>query len=138
MFSLWKKFFNILADGPELVRVTNPNYLSERQVPHLLPSEPGDDSLDRDRELREDYQNLLSVDPRLVDVLTRKPTDQAARLLSKGRESFRNCEVHAITGAISLWPTRFKIPGQRVLRGVVDDVCGALLCSPLHNWDDPM
>ena len=93
---------------------------------------------DRDRELREDYQNLLSVDPRLVDVLTRKPTDQAARLLTKGRESFHNCEVHAIAGMISLWPTRFKIPGQRPLRGVGDDVCGALLRSPLHNWDDPM
>ena len=53
-------------------------------------------TLYRDRELREDYQNLLSVDPRLVDVLTRKQTDQAARLLTKGRESFRNCEIHSV------------------------------------------
>lgn len=137
LFSLWKKFFNILVDGPDLVRATNPNYLSERRVPHL-PSEPGCDTLDRDRELREDYQNLLSVDPRLVNVLTHKSTDQAARLLTKGRESFRNCQIHSISGAISLWSTHFSIPGPKHLRGVNSDVCGALLCLPLHNWDDPM
>ena len=94
-------------------------------------------TLYRDRELREDYQNLLSVDPRLVNVLTRKQTDQAARLLTKGKESFRNCEIHSITGAIASWPTRFTIPGPKHLRGVNNDICGALLCSPLHNWDDP-
>jgi len=119
-FSLWKKFFNILVDGPDLTKVANPSYLS-----------------DRDRELREDYQNLLSVDPRLLDVLTRKSNDEAARLLTLGRDGFRNSEVHAISKAIPLWPTGHNIPASKPLRGVNNDVCGALLCPPSYDWDDP-
>ena len=34
LFSLWKKFFTILADGPDLVKIANPSYLSERSVTH--------------------------------------------------------------------------------------------------------
>ena len=30
LFSLWKKFFNILVDGPELMKNESINYLSER------------------------------------------------------------------------------------------------------------
>jgi len=30
LFSLWKKFFDVLADGPDLAKVANPNYLCER------------------------------------------------------------------------------------------------------------
>ena len=34
LFSLWKKFFDILADGPDLAKVANPNYLCERWATH--------------------------------------------------------------------------------------------------------
>jgi len=137
MFSLWKKFFDILVDGPDLVKITNPNYLSDRQVVCYLSYEPHNDTLDRDRELREDYQNLLSVDSRLIDVLANKPNDKAAKLLAQGRDDFRNSQVHSISKVISLWPTNYSIPGSKSLRGVNDDVCGVLLCPPLYDWDDP-
>lgn len=96
-----------------------------------------DDHFDRDRELREDYQNLLSVEPRLVDVLTRKPTADAAKLLTFGRDSFRTSEVHLVAKEIPLWPTGYPIPAPKALRGFNNDICGGLLCPPLHNWNDP-
>lgn len=137
MFSLWKKFFDILVDGPDLVKITNPSYLSDRQVFTNSPTESCDDVLDRDRELREDYQNLLSVDSWLIDVLANKPNDEAAKLLTHGRDEFRNSEVHSISKVISLWPTGYNIPGSKSLRGVNDDICGALLCPPPYDWGDP-
>lgn len=103
----------------------------------LLPLTSHSDLFTRDRELREDYQNLLSVEPRLADVLSRKPNDEAARLLTKGRDSLRNSEVHKVGKEISSWPTGYTIPGSKDLRGVTDDVCGKLLCPPSHNWNDP-
>jgi hypothetical protein len=92
---------------------------------------------DRDRQLREDYQNLLSVEPRLADVLSRKANDEAAKCLSVGRDSFRNSQVHTIGEEISSWPVGYTIPGQKALRGFNDDVCGRLLCPPAYNWNDP-
>lgn len=90
-----------------------------------------------DRQLREDYQNLLSVDPRLVDVLHRKPTAEAAKLLTFGRDAFRTSEVHVIVKEIPLWPTGHNIPASKMLRGVNNDICGGLLCPPSLDWDDP-
>jgi len=81
--------------------------------------------------------NLLSVDPRLVDVLSRKPADEAAKLLGRGRDELRTSETHAIAKAIPLWPTGYRIPGLKSLRGINDDVCGGLLCPPSYNWNDP-
>jgi hypothetical protein len=103
----------------------------------LLPLDSRSDKLDSDRQLREGYQNLLSVHPQVLDVLTRKPIDEAAKLLTQGRDSFRNSEVHEVAKAIPLWPMRYEIPRLKTLRGVGDDVCGKLLCPPSHDWNDP-
>lgn len=102
----------------------------------LLPLESCHDRFDRDRELREDYRNLLSLDPSLLDVLSRKPADEAAKLLTSGRDCFRNSEVHKISKMILLWPTGYNIPASKSLRGVDDDICGGLLCPPSYDWND--
>jgi hypothetical protein len=113
LFSFWKKFFDILVDGPALVEIANPNYLSNQQVlPFLLLELCGDRS-NSDCELREDYENLLSVNPLLLNVLSCKPADEAAKLLTLGRDGFHNSEVHKISKAIPLWPTGYKIPTVR-------------------------
>jgi hypothetical protein len=104
----------------------------------FLPLDSYSDEFDRDRELREDYQNLLSVEPRLADVLSRKPNDEAARLLMQGRDAFRNSEVHMVGKVISSWPTSYAIHGSKALRGVNDNVCGRLLCPPAHDWNNPL
>ena len=138
MFSFWKKFFNFLADGPALAAIANPSFLSERWInPPLLPLGPRSDNFHRDRELREDYQNFLSIDPQLRDILARKPADEAGRLLTSGRDNFRNSQVHEISKAIALWPTGRNIPPSKSLRGFSDDVCGELLCPPSHDWNNP-
>jgi hypothetical protein len=93
--------------------------------------------LDRDRELREDYRNLLSVNPKLLDVLSHKSTSDAAKALTSGRDAFRNTENHRIIKEIPLWPTGYNIPGAKAMRGINDDVCGGLLCPPQHDWNDP-
>lgn len=93
--------------------------------------------MNRDRELREDYQNILSVSPQLLDVLSRKTVDEAARLLTEGRDNFRNGQVHKILKEIPAWPTAYKIPPSKPLRGVNDDMCGGLLCPPAYDWNDP-
>ena len=103
----------------------------------LLPLESYGNKLDRDRELREDYENLLSVNPSLFNVLSRKPADQAARLLASGRDRFHNSEVHKISKSIPLWPTGYKIPASKSFRGIDDDICGGLLCPPSYDWDNP-
>ena len=91
----------------------------------------------RDRELKEDYENLLSVNIRLHDVLPRTESTVAAKLLQKGRDSFRHSEVHSVAKEIAAWPTGYSIPVVKVLRGVSDEVCGRLLCSPSRDWDNP-
>ena len=96
---------------------------------------PGE-KIDRDCELREDYQNLLSVHPALLDVLSRRSTDKAAKLLTLGQDSFRNSEVHEVAKVIHLWPIGYKIPASKGLRGINDDVCGGLLCPPSYDWND--
>ena len=88
--------------------------------------------------MRNDYQNLLSVDTQLVDILTHKSTNEVARLLTDGRAGFRNSEIYVITKGISSWPTGYDICPSKSLRGVENDTCGMLLCSPVHNWDNPM
>ena len=136
LFSFWKKFLDILVDGPALIEITNPNYLSNWQVLPFLPLKLCNDRSDSDCELREDYENLLSVNPLLLNVLSRKPADRAAKLLTLGRDGFHNSEVHKIPKAIPLWPTGYKIPASKDLRGVDDDICGELLCPPPHDWND--
>ena len=97
---------------------------------------PGE-KIDRDCELREDYQNLLSVHPTLLDVLSHKSMDEAAKLLTSGQDSFRNSEVHEVAKVIPLWSIGYKIPASKGLRGINNDVCGGLLCLPSYDWNNP-
>ena len=73
---------------------------------------------------------------RLLDVLVHKSNNEAAKLLTKGRDGFCNSQVHMVSKAIPLWPTGHNIPALKPLRGVNDDVCGVLLCPPSYDWND--
>ena len=104
---------------------------------HPLLLKSHNDWLDSDRETREHYQNLISLEPCIVDVLSRRQTVDVAKALVSGRNALRTSEVHAVVKDLPLWPTGYKIPALKSLRGVNDDVCGGLLCPPLHDWNDP-
>ena len=86
--------------------------------------------------MRDEYRNLLSVEPRIPDILTRVPLLDAARILRDGREAFRASQTHSIATNIPLWPTGYTVPSKKVFRGFMDDICGQLLCPPEHDWDD--
>jgi hypothetical protein len=103
---------------------------------HLLSLKSHDDWLDSDRELREHYQELVSLEPRIVDVLSHRSTVDVAKLLTSGRNALRTSEVHHVVKDLPLWPTNYKIPASKARRGINDDVCGGLLCPPLYDWND--
>ena len=86
--------------------------------------------------MRDEYRNLLSVEPRIPDILTRVSLLNAAKALRDGQEAFRTSQTHLVVVTISLWPTGYKIPSNKGCRGFMDDTCGRLLCPPEHNWDD--
>jgi hypothetical protein len=88
--------------------------------------------------MRDEYQKLLSVEPKIPDILTRVPLLKAARTLKDGREAFRSSQAHTISTDIPLWSTGYAITPNKHCRGLMDDTCGQLLCPPEHNWDDPM
>lgn len=89
-----------------------------------------------ERTYREEYINLLSVEPKIADLIsTHTPADLSLNL-DKGRREFRNAQVHSISNKISIWVK--GVPENKHLRGFENDVCGRLLCPSTRDWEDPM
>jgi len=88
-----------------------------------------------DRAYREGYLNLLCIEPKISDLVTERPLTELTFQLDKGRNEFRNSQVHSIRDLISGWG--FGIPDDGQLRGFGDDICGRLLCPSTRDWDDP-
>lgn len=88
------------------------------------------------RTYREGYLNLLSIEPKISDFVTSHSLAELMSQLDKGRNEFRNSQVHTICDRISGWGT--GVPGDKQLRGFGSDVCGRLLCPPTHDWENPM
>ena len=85
---------------------------------------------------REEYIDLRAIEPKISDLLSSARPSVIARQLDKGRNEFRNSQVHIITEKISGWGIA-GIPEDKYLRGFGDDVCGRLLCPSTLDWDDP-
>ena len=136
-FSSWRKFQDILDTGRKATTAANPNFLSEWYVFHTPSTTTKSDSFNRERQMKDEYQNLLSVEPKVPDILTRVTLLKAAKILRDGREAFRSSQAHTISTTISLWSTGYAINPNKIYRGLMDDTCGRLLCPPEHNWDDP-
>ena len=88
-----------------------------------------------DRAYREGYLNLLSIEPKISDLVTERPLTELTLQLDKGRNEFRNSQVHSIRELISSWG--LGVPEDGRLRGFGDDVCGRLLCPSTQDWEDP-
>jgi hypothetical protein len=60
--------------------------------------------------------------------------DDLARQLDRGRNEFRNSQVHSITTQISGWG--IGVPAEKRLRGFGNDICGKLLCPSTQDWEN--
>ncbi|KAF9785950.1 hypothetical protein BJ322DRAFT_754912 [Thelephora terrestris] len=118
MYSIWGRFRDILQRGSPLVDV-NPLLLSPL-----------------DRGYREEYINLLSIEPKIADLLADRELPDLVRDLEKGRNEFRNSQVHSISNQISSWG--IGVPDDKHLRGFGNDICGRLLCPSTKDWGDPI
>lgn len=86
---------------------------------------------------REEYIDLKAIEPKISDLLSSARPNAIAQQLDKGRNEFRNSQVHIITEKISGWGIT-GIPEDKHLRGFGDDVCGRFLCPSTLDWEDPM
>jgi hypothetical protein len=59
------------------------------------------------------------------------PLDDLARQLDRGRNEFRNLQVHSISTQISGWG--IGVPDEKQLCGFGDDIYGKLLCRRLET-----
>lgn len=84
---------------------------------------------------REGYLNLLSIEPKISDLVTDRPLAEIASQLDKGRSEFRNSEICVINDKISRWG--FGVPEDKHLRGFGNDVCGRLMCPSTQDWENP-
>ena len=89
-----------------------------------------------DRIYREGYLNLLSIEPKISDLVAERPLTELTSQLDKGRNEFRNSQVHVIHDRIPSWG--IGVPEDKQLRGFGSDVCGRLLCPSTQDWEDPM
>lgn len=88
-----------------------------------------------DRAYREEYLNLTFIEPKVKDLVADCPLAEVVAQLKKGRNEFRNSQVHTICQKISTWG--IGVPDEKHLRGFGDDVCGRLLCPSTQDWGDP-
>jgi len=88
-----------------------------------------------DRTYREGYLNLLSIEPKISDLVAERPLTELTLQLDRGRNEFRNSQVHSIRELISGWG--LGVPEEGHLRGFGNDVCGRLLCPSTQDWEDP-
>ena len=132
MYSIWGRFRDILQRGSSLID-TNAVLLSPLQVPaRYLNFETTDSFLGgSERSYREEYINLLSIEPKMSDLLTDRPLAQLTLQMDKGRNEFRNSQVHSISNQISSWG--IGVPDNKQLRGFGNDTCGRLLCPSTQD-----
>jgi len=119
MYSVWARFRDILQYGAQLSK------LPENSV--VLLSE-------LNRGYREQYITRVSIEPKIEDMLPDHLLDVLARQLDRGRNEFRNSQVHSITTQISGWG--IGVPDEKRLRGFGNDVCGKLLCPSTQDWEN--
>ena len=67
---------------------------------------------------------MLSIEPKISDLVCEQPPTQLALQLECGRNQFRSAEVYVITKEIAAWGT--GVPKNKQLRRFSDDVCGRL------------
>ena len=91
----------------------------------------------RNRGWREEYLNLLSIDPKISDLIPRASSlISLASKLEDGRNEIKSTQVHSISiREISSWGLGVLV--QKELRGFGDEVCGRLLCPADQDWADP-
>ena len=77
---------------------------------------------------------MLSIEPKISDLVRERPLMQLASQLERGRNQFRSAEVHLIARDIPTWG--IGVPEGKQLRGFGNDVCGRLLCPSTCDWDD--
>jgi len=82
----------------------------------------------------EDYLNLISIEPKVSDLVAERPPTEIVKQLNKGRNEFRSSQVHRIQHDISNWG--IGVPCEKRLRGLGNDVCGRLLCPSTQDWCD--
>lgn len=75
---------------------------------------------------------MLTIEPKISDLVHERPLTQLASQLEHGRNQFRSSEVHVITNEVVTWG--IGIPGDKQLRGFGDDICGRLLCPSTYDW----
>ena len=85
---------------------------------------------------KEEYLNLLSIEPKIQDLVTERPLSELASQLDLGRTEVRSSQVFLISGGISKWD--IGVPENKHLRGFGNDVCGRLLCPSNRDWDNPV
>ena len=77
---------------------------------------------------------MLSIEPKISDLVRERPPTQLASQLERGRSQFRSAEVYVITREIAAWG--IGVPENKQLRGFSNDVCGRLLCPSTCDWAD--
>jgi hypothetical protein len=91
----------------------------------------------RNLEFKEEYLNLLSVYPKISDLISEVPLITLASKLERGRNEIKSSEVHSIAiREISNWG--LGVPVDKNLRGFGNDSCGRFLCPSNRDWTDPM
>ena len=89
-----------------------------------------------DHSYQAEYINLVSIEPKIPDLVAEHPPAELALQMDKGRNEFRNSQVHLIHDWISSWG--IGVPEAKQLQGFGNDVCGQLLCPPNLDQEDPM
>jgi hypothetical protein len=80
--------------------------------------------------------DLLSIEPKIRDLVTERPMAELAFQLDRGRNKFRSSQVHSVNAEIAGWG--IGVPGEKDVRGFGDDVCGRLLCPSTLDWENPV
>ncbi|KAF9779677.1 hypothetical protein BJ322DRAFT_1024523 [Thelephora terrestris] len=74
-----------------------------------------------DHTYREEFINLLSIEPKISDLLTDWPLADLMQQLDKGRNEFRDSQVHSISSQMSGWGV--GVPEDKKLCGFGNNVC---------------
>jgi hypothetical protein len=85
--------------------------------------------------LKEEYINLLSINPKISDLITKVTLAELTKKLERGRNEVKSTQVHSI-GMKEITNWGLGVPVDKHLRGFSNDVCGHLLCPSNRDWNN--